>query len=290
MKILIIAEQDNGGIKSSILNLITAAKKISEDINHITIALSAANTAENIVNDLLVVARDYTHIIAHATTYGKNFLPRLASKLDVSMISDVTEIISPDTFIRPIYAGNALMTLKSLDKIKVMTIRSTAFEASGPIENTQQILKISEHSSFSKSRLIKTEVTALTRPELSAARVIVSGGRGLQSAQNFKLLEQLADCLNAAIGASRAAVDAGFVPNDFQVGQTGKVVAPDLYIAIGISGAIQHVAGIKDSKVIVAINKDADAPIFQSADYGLVGDLFDIVPALIERLTQWKKK
>jgi len=287
MKTLIIAEQENGEIKPSVLNLITAAKKISEDI---TVGLSTANTAENITNDIFSMAKNYTHILAPATTFGKNFLPRLAAKLDVSMISDVIEIIDSETFVRPFYAGNALMELKSLDSIKLLTVRSTAFEASAPIESTQKILTIPENSNFSKSRLIETETTVLTRPELSAARVIVSGGRGLQSASNFKLLEKLADCLNAAIGASRAAVDAGFVPNDFQVGQTGKVVAPDLYIAIGISGAIQHIAGIKDSKVIVAINKDPDAPIFQSADYGLIGDLFDIVPALIERLTQWKKK
>jgi len=290
MKILIIAEQEKGEIKSSVLNMVTAAKKISEDIHHMTIGLSTADTAENLVNDLLSIARDYTYILAPATTFGKNFLPRLAAKLDVSMISDITEIKSPDTFVRPIYAGNALMTLKSLDSIKILTVRPTAFEISDSTEISQRILKIAGNSDFSKTRLIKTEMTILARPELSAARIIVSGGRGLQNAENFKLLEKLADCLNAAIGASRAAVDAGFVPNDFQVGQTGKVVAPDLYFAIGISGAIQHVAGIKDSKVIVAINKDADAPIFQIADYGLIGDLFDIVPALIERLTQWKKK
>lgn len=296
MKILIIAEQEKGEIKSSTLNMITAAKKISENMADINIAISPAVTAENLVDDILPIVGEYTHILAPATTFGKNFLPRLAAKLDVSMISDITEIISPDTFVRPIYAGNALMTVKSHDVIKIMTVRPTAFEVSNSIEALQnqkmleqKIIKIAGNSSFIKSKLIKTEMTVLSRPELSAARIIVSGGRGLQSAENFKLLEKLADCLNAAIGASRAAVDAGFVPNDFQVGQTGKVVAPDLYIAIGISGAIQHIAGIKDSKVIVAINKDADAPIFQSADYGLVGDLFDIVPALIERLTQWKK-
>lgn len=290
MKILIIAEQEKGEIKSSVLNMITAAKKISENKTDITIGISSAVIAENLANDIYPIAQEYTHILAPATTFGKNFLPRLASKLDVSMMSDITEIKSPDTFVRPIYAGNALMTVKSLDSIKIMTVRPTAFEASGSItEISQKILQIAEISKFSKSKLIKTEMTTLTRPELSVARIVVSGGRGLQSAENFKLLEQLADCLNAAIGASRAAVDAGFVPNDFQVGQTGKVVAPDLYFAIGISGAIQHIAGIKDSKVIVAINKDADAPIFQSADYGLIGDLFDIVPALIERLTQWKK-
>jgi electron transfer flavoprotein alpha subunit len=285
MKILVIAEQENGEIKSSTLNTVAAAKLISQDI---TVAVSSERLAEKLTLDLLPVVSGFTHIMTAATTFGKNLMPRLAAKLNVSMVSDITQIESPEIFIRPVYAGNALIKIKNHESVKIITIRPTAFPRA---ELPEKILSIDSQSTslFTKTRFIKSEITPLTRPELSNARVIVSGGRALQSAENFKLLEQLADQLNAAIGASRAAVDAGFAPNDFQVGQTGKVVAPELYIAIGISGAIQHIAGMKDSKVIVAINKDPDAPIFQVADYGLVGDLFDIVPALVERLRQCKK-
>jgi electron transfer flavoprotein alpha subunit len=259
-------------------SLLSAAKKLSDDI---TVAQIENNTAENITLEILKIAKEFTHILAPANTWGKNLLPRLAACLDCGMISDVIEIKSSDTFIRPIYAGNALETVKNLDTIKLLTVRPTAFQTE-PVETKNITLTI--NNTFTKTIFIDYKTTPSTRPELSHAKIIISGGRGLQSAENFKLLEQLADKLNAAIGASRAAVDAGFVPNDYQVGQTGKIVAPQLYVAIGISGAIQHIAGIKDSKVIVAINKDPDAPIFQIADYGLVGDLFEIVPELIRLL------
>jgi len=275
VKILIIAENEN-------TSLVSAAKKICDNIEWI---IPEDKTAENIVEAILLFLQSsetpFTHILAPDNTFGKNFLPRLAAKLNVSMISSVIGIESSDIFIRPIYAGNALQKIKSLDKIKLLTIRTTAFPPSD-VKITFKKLPAIKH--INKTRFIDLQQSKSARPELTRARVVVSGGRGLQNRENFVLIEQLADCLNAAIGATRAAVDAGFVPNDFQVGQTGKIVAPDLYIAIGISGAIQHIAGIKDSKVIIAINKDADAPIFSIADYGLVGDLFEIIPALIQRL------
>jgi len=275
-------------------------------------------TAENVAAQVLAVLRNgsYTHVLAPATAFGKNVMPRVAATLDVAQISDITAIESPDTFVRPIYAGNAFATVQSKDEIKVITVRTTAFEPADEDGNAQ-VEVMTAQPEIATARVIAEELTASERPELTSARIVISeprsvrvdtittgigrrrisfsrksrpsivisGGRGLGSAENFKLLESLADKLNAAIGASRAAVDAGYVPNDYQVGQTGKIVAPDLYIAIGISGAIQHLAGMKDSKVIVAINKDQEAPIFQVADYGLVGDLFEVIPELTAKLS-----
>ena len=309
MAILVIAEHDNASIKPATLNAVTAAAKIGGEI-HLLVAGSACaaaaaaaanvagvtkvrvadaahyadQSAENIAALVVANAAGYSHIVSPATTGGKNFMPRVAALLDVAQISDIVAVESADTFVRPIYAGNVLATVQSADAVKVLTVRTTAFEAAGAgagavVEN----LAATPDSGMSK--LLGRELTKSERPELTAAKIIVSGGRGLGNGENYhKLLEPLADKLNAALGASRAAVDAGFVPNDYQVGQTGKIVAPQLYIAIGISGAIQHLAGMKDSKVIVAINKDPESPIFQVADYGLVGDLFEVVPALTAAL------
>ena len=306
MTILVIAEHDHQQLKAATLNTVTAAAKIGGDI-HILVAGSncqaaaqqaatlqgittvkvadAAHyenqTAENLTALVMANAAGYSHILAPATTFGKNLLPRVAALLDVAQISEITGVESADTFIRPIYAGNALATVKSADAIKVITVRSTAFDAVNG-GNSANIESISAAADTAQTQLTNRELTKSERPELGAAKIIVSGGRGLGSGENYhKLLEPLADKLGAALGASRAAVDAGFVPNDYQVGQTGKIVAPQLYIAVGISGAIQHLAGMKESKVIVAINKDPDAPIFQVADYGLVADLFETVPALV---------
>jgi electron transfer flavoprotein alpha subunit len=235
-----------------------------------------AGLAENVEATVLNIAKDYSHILAPATAYGKNIAPRIAAKLDVAQISDITAVVSADTFERPIYAGNAIATVQSTDPIKVITVRTTGFDAVSAEGGSAAVERIEAAADSGLSQFVSREVTKLDRPELTSAKIIVSGGRGLGNGENYtKVLEPLADKLNAALGASRAAVDAGFVPNDYQVGQTGKIVAPQLYIAVGISGAIQHLAGMKDSKVIVAINKDPEAPIFSVADYGLVGDLFD---------------
>ncbi|MDG1814553.1 MAG: FAD-binding protein [Glaciecola sp.] len=304
MTILIYAEHDNTHLKSETHKLVTAAKAIGGDI-HVLVAgencsevaqkaakmmdvskvLLADNAAyhyqlaENIADLVVELGKDYSHILSAATTTGKNFMPRVAALLNVAQISDIINVISADTFARPIYAGNAIATVQSADTIKVITVRTSAFDSASEGNNAPvaaiDIIKVSNNSEF-----VSAELTVSERPELTAAEVIISGGRGMQNGENFKLLDGIADKLGAAMGASRAAVDAGFVPNDMQVGQTGKIVAPQLYIAVGISGAIQHLAGMKDSKVIVAINKDEDAPIFQVADYGLVGDLFDVLPEL----------
>jgi electron transfer flavoprotein alpha subunit len=305
MTILVIAEHDHQQLKAATLNTVAAAAKIGGDI-HVLVAgtncgaaaqeaatlqgvstvkvADAAHyqsqTAENLTALVIANAAGYSHILAPATTFGKNLAPRIAALLDVAQISEITGVESADTFVRPIYAGNALATVKSADTVKVITVRTTAFDAVNR-ENAAKIESISPAADTAQSTLTHRELTKSERPELGAAKIIVSGGRGLGSGENYHtLLEPLADKLGAALGASRAAVDAGFVPNDYQVGQTGKIVAPQLYIAVGISGAIQHLAGMKESKVIVAINKDPDAPIFQVADYGLVADLFETVPAL----------
>ena len=306
MTILVIAEHDHASLKAATLNTVAAAQKIGGDI-HLLVAGTNCNaaaqeaaslggvstvkvadaahyqsqTAENLTALVLANAAGYSHILAPATTFGKNLMPRVAALLDVAQISEITGVESADTFVRPIYAGNALATVKSADAVKVITVRTTAFDAVNR-ENTAKIESISPAADTAQSTLTNRELTKSERPELGAAKIIVSGGRGLGSGENYHtLLEPLADKLGAALGASRAAVDAGFVPNDYQVGQTGKIVAPQLYIAVGISGAIQHLAGMKESKVIVAINKDPDAPIFQVADYGLVADLFETIPALV---------
>ena len=306
MTILVIAEHDHQQLKAATLNTVAAAQKIGGDI-HVLVAGSNCNaaaqeaatlsgvsavkvadaahyqsqTAENLTALVIAHAAGYSHILAPATTFGKNLMPRVAALLDVAQISEITGVESADTFVRPIYAGNALATVQSVDAVKVITVRTTAFDAVNR-ENAAKIESISPAADTAQTTLTNRELTKSERPELGAAKIIVSGGRGLGSGENYhKLLEPLADKLGAALGASRAAVDAGFVPNDYQVGQTGKIVAPQLYIAVGISGAIQHLAGMKESKVIVAINKDPDAPIFQVADYGLVADLFETTPALV---------
>jgi electron transfer flavoprotein alpha subunit len=310
MSVLVLAEHDNASLKSATLHAVTAAQALGGDVEVLVLghaaqpAVDAAAaipgvarvlaadapflakpTAENVAATALQVigARGYTHVVAPATSFGKNVAPRIAAKLDVAQVSDLTAIETPDTFVRPIYAGNAFATVRSPDPVKVVTVRATGFDAAASSGNAP-IESAPAGPDKGQSKVISRELTKSARPELAGARRVVSGGRGLGSAENFRMLEPLADKLGAAIGASRAAVDSGFVPNDYQVGQTGKIVAPELYIAIGISGAIQHLAGMKDSKVIVAINKDPEAPIFQVADYGLVGDLFQLVPELTSRL------
>ncbi|MDR3483202.1 MAG: FAD-binding protein [Burkholderiaceae bacterium] len=308
MTALVIAEHDNASLKGSTLNTITAALACGGEV-HVLVAghncgaaaeaaakvagvakvlvadaaQFADGLAENVAAQVLALAAGYTHILAPATAYGKNILPRVAAKLDVSQISEITKVDAPDTFERPIYAGNAIATVQSTDAVKVITVRTTGFDAAGA-GGSAAIENVTAVADSGTSAFVSRELAKSDRPELTAAKIIVSGGRGMGSGENFKLLEPLADKLGAAMGASRAAVDAGFVPNDWQVGQTGKIVAPTLYIAIGISGAIQHLAGMKDSKTIVAINKDPEAPIFSVADYGIVGDLFEIVPQLIAEL------
>ena len=309
MSILVIAEHDNSELKSSTLNALAAATEIGNDINLLvagsecgTVAEAAqqipcvskvllANKtgyenalAENLGNLIAELGANYSHILAAATTNGKNFMPRVAALLDVSQISDISAVTSEDTFERPIYAGNCIATVKSNDSIKVITVRTTGFDACESSGGSADLEELDNDTDLGVSSFVKEEIAESDRPELTAADVVISGGRGMQNGDNFSLLNGIADKLGAAIGASRAAVDSGFVPNDMQVGQTGKIVAPDLYIAVGISGAIQHLAGMKDSKVIVAINKDEEAPIFQVADYGLVADLFDALPELESKL------
>ena len=308
MVALVIAEHDNGSLKGATHHTVTAAIQCGGEV-HILVAGAgcgaaaeaaaqiagvakvlvadaphfADGLAENVAEQILSIAGSYSHILAPATAYGKNILPRVAAELDVAQISEITKVDSPDTFERPIYAGNAIATVQSGDSVKVITVRGTAFD-SAPAGGSAAIEAIAAVADAGTSSFVGRELAKSDRPELTAAKVIVSGGRGIGSADNFKILEPLADKLGAAMGASRAAVDAGFVPNDWQVGQTGKIVAPTLYIAVGISGAIQHLAGMKDSKVIVAINKDPEAPIFSVADYGLVADLFEAVPELVKEL------
>jgi electron transfer flavoprotein alpha subunit len=308
MSILVFAEHDNSELKADTLKTVAAAQAIGGDIhllvaghncqavaeaaskvNGVTKVLVADNAAyehqlaENVSLLVTELAADYSHIMATALTTGKNFMPRVAALLDVTQISDIIAVESSDTFVRPIYAGNAIATVQSLDSKKVITVRSTGFDAVATDGNAE-IVAVDKITDAGISSYVSEQLSVSERPELGAASVIISGGRGMQNGENFKLLDGIADKLGAAIGASRAAVDAGFVANDMQVGQTGKIVAPDLYIAVGISGAIQHLAGMKDSKVIVAINKDAEAPIFQVADYGLVADLFDALPELESKL------
>ena len=305
MAILVIAEHDNAVLAAATLNTVTAARAIGGDIHVLVagsgcaaVAESAAKIAgvakvlvaddaahahllaENIAPLIAGLARNYSHVLAPASTNGKNYLPRVAALLDVDQISEIVAVESADTFKRPIYAGNAIATVQSSAPIKVISVRATAFDAAAGEGGSASIEALAGAGEAGNSRFVGEELAKSDRPELTSARVVVSGGRGLQSGENFQLLYALADKLGAAVGASRAAVDAGFAPNDMQVGQTGKIVAPDLYIAVGISGAIQHLAGMKDSKVIVAINKDAEAPIFQVADYGLVADLFEVLPEL----------
>ena len=305
MSILVIAEHDNTELKTATLNTVAAGMAIGGDIDILvagsdcdTVADSAAQVpgvgkvllanketyknslAENVSNLVVELAEGYSHILAPATTNGKNYMPRVAAKLDVSQISDISAVVSEDTFERPIYAGNCIATVQSTDSVKVITVRTTGFDACEASGGSAEITNIDNDTNAGVSSFVKEEIAESDRPELTAADVVISGGRGMQNGDNFSLLNGIADKLGAAIGASRAAVDSGFVPNDMQVGQTGKIVAPDLYIAVGISGAIQHLAGMKDSKVIVAINKDEEAPIFQVADYGLVADLFDALPEL----------
>ncbi len=309
MTILVIAEHDNAHLKGATLNTIAAAAKLGDEV-HVLVAGSGAQAvadqaaqaagvakvlladgpaladglAENVAEQILALAQSYSHILFPATAAGKNVAPRVAAKLDVAQISDILSVESADTFTRPVYAGNAIATVQSQDSIKIITVRTTAFDGVAAQGASAAIESVAAVADSGLSSFVGREVAKNDRPELAGAAIVVSGGRGLGSAENFKLLDSLADKLGAALGASRAAVDAGYAPNDWQVGQTGKIVAPQLYVAVGISGAIQHLAGMKDSKVIVAINKDAEAPIFGVADYGLVADLFQAVPELVKAL------
>ncbi|MDG2076161.1 MAG: FAD-binding protein [Arenicellales bacterium] len=311
MAILVIAEHDNGAVQAATLNTVTAARELGAEIDVLVAGHNCSQVGdgaariEGVTRVLLAdhavlehqlaeclapviagIATGYTHLLAPASTFGKNVMPRVAALLDVQQVSDISAIVAGDTFVRPIYAGNALATVCSADAIKVVTVRTTAFDAAADEGDAASVEMLPVAESLALSEFLGQELTRSERPELTTADIIVSGGRGMQSSENFVMLERLADQLGAAVGASRAAVDAGYVPNDYQVGQTGKVVAPDLYIAVGISGAIQHLAGMKDSKVIVAINKDEEAPIFQIADYGWVTDLFTAVPELEAALAE----
>ena len=311
MSVLLIAEHNNKELKPFTLNAISAASQINEDVHvlvlgsnsdsvaksisevsnvkkviHVNNSLYENYLAENYTSAVIKLAESYSHIVCSANTFGKNLMPRIAALLDVSQVSDIIKVISEDTFLRPIYAGNAFATVKSTDKIKCVTIRPTSFDPAPTSGGSAEIINGDPGDASELSKFIKKEEIKSDRPELGTARVVVSGGRGMQSGENFKLITEIADKLNAAIGASRAAVDAGYITNDHQVGQTGKVVVPDLYIAVGISGAIQHLAGMKESKVIVAINKDGEAPIFSVADYGLEADLFEALPKFLEELNK----
>ncbi|MCB1794153.1 MAG: FAD-binding protein [Candidatus Competibacteraceae bacterium] len=307
--ILVIAEHDHATLKTATLNTVSAAQSIGGEI-HILVAgnncagaaaasaripgiakvlqADAGHYAHHLAEDLAVLiaglAKDYSHVLAPATTFGKNLMPRVAALLDVTQLSDIVGVESTDTFVRPIYAGSLLATVQCSAPIKVITVRSTAFAAAASEGGTAPVETVPAAAPLGVARFARQELTQSERPELTAARIVVSGGRGMGSGEGFKLLEDIADQLGAAVGASRAAVDAGFAPNDYQIGQTGKIIAPELYIAAGISGAIQHLAGMKDSKIIVAINKDEEAPIFQIADYGIVGDLFKVLPELFAEL------
>ena len=311
MSVLLIAEHDNKKIRPFTMNAITAASQIDSDVHVLLIGNNCEDVAkslaeispikkvlhaeaayyenylaENFAPLVVKISENYSHIISSANTFGKNLMPRVAALLDTSQVSDIIKVISPDTFLRPIYAGNAFATVKSTDLKKCITIRPTSFEPCETSGGSASIEKVEAAEEFSSSKFIKREEVKSDRPELGTARVVISGGRGMQNGENFKLINAVADKLNAAIGASRAAVDAGYITNDHQVGQTGKVVVPDLYIAVGISGAIQHLAGMKESKVIVAINKDGEAPIFSVADYGLEADLFEALPQFLEELNK----
>jgi len=311
MAVLLIAEHNNKELRPFTLNAATAASQIDPDVHAVIIGQNSAEaakqlselpvvkkvlsvegahyenfTAENFAPVIVKLAENYSHIVCSANTFGKNLMPRIAAHLDTSQVSDIIKVISPDTFLRPIYAGNAFATIKSNDAKKCVTIRPTSFEPCESTGGSAAIEKIDASEEFLDTKFIKREEIKSDRPELGTARIVVSGGRGMQSGDNFKLITEIADKLGAAIGASRAAVDAGYISNDHQVGQTGKVVVPDLYIAIGISGAIQHLAGMKESKVIVAINKDGEAPIFSVADYGLEADLFEAIPQFMEELNK----
>ena len=308
MAALVIAEHDNATLKAATLNTVTAAAQCGGEVAVLIVGSGCAaaaqaaaavqgvsrvlvadaphladQLAENVAEQALAVASGFSHILAPATAHGKNILPRVAARLDVAQISDIISVVSPDTFTRPIYAGNAIATVQSADPVKVITVRTTGFDAaaSGGAAVVEALAAVADTG---RSSFVGREVAKSDRPELAGAKIVVSGGRGMGSADNFKILDPLADKLGAALGASRAAVDAGYAPNDWQVGQTGKIVAPQLYVAVGISGAIQHLAGMKDSKVIVAVNKDEEAPIFGVADYGLVGDLFQAVPEIVQEL------
>ena len=311
MAVLLIAEHNNKELRPFTLNAATAASQIDAEVHAVIIGQNSESaakklselpvvkkvisieaphyenfTAENFAPVIVKLAENYSHIVCSANTFGKNLMPRVAAHLDTSQVSDIIKVISPDTFLRPIYAGNAFATIKSNDAKKCVTIRPTSFDPCESTGGSASIEKVDASEEFSKTKFIKREEIKSDRPELGTARIVVSGGRGMQSGDNFKLITEIADKLGAAIGASRAAVDAGYISNDHQVGQTGKVVVPDLYIAIGISGAIQHLAGMKESKVIVAINKDGEAPIFSVADYGLEADLFEAIPQFMEELNK----